>query len=64
MRFFPNLNWVNTVSKLLDAVFEGSNDNLNWQLIGKVDQTAHTGWNVIKSLSQQPFKFIRFAHTN
>ena len=52
MRFFPNLNWANTVSKLLDAVFEGSNDNLNWQLIGKVDQTVHTGWNVIKSLSQ------------
>ena len=30
VRFFPNLNWVNTVKKLLDGVFEGSNDNIIW----------------------------------
>jgi hypothetical protein len=30
VRFFPNLEWMNTASMLLGAVFEGSNNNVDW----------------------------------
>ena len=64
VRFFPNLNWMNTARMLLNAVFEGSNDGIAWTNIGTADQTVHSGWNIIKSKTSTPFKFIRFAHTS
>lgn len=64
MRFFPFLTWKNTVKYTLGAVFEGSNDNSNWTNLGTFDQTVHSGWNVIRSSSSSPFRYIRFRHTS
>jgi hypothetical protein len=64
MRVFPNLNWVNTASKILDATFEGSNDGNNWNTLATVDQTIHSGWNTLASSRTTPYRYIRFSHTN
>jgi hypothetical protein len=64
VRFFPFLDWDNTANYILGAVFEGSNDNSSWTNLGTFDQTVHSGWNVIKSSSSAPFRYVRFRHTN
>ena len=64
VRFFPFLNWDNTVNYTLGAVFEGSNDQSSWTLLATFDQTVHSGWNVIRSVSSAPFRYIRFRHTS
>lgn len=64
MRLFPNLNWVNTASKLLDATFEGSNDGNSWNTLATVDQTIHSGWNTLASSLTTPYRYVRFAHNN
>lgn len=64
VRFFPFLDWDNTVNYTLGSVFEGSNDNANWTTLGTFDQTIHSGWNVIRSSSSTPFRYIRYRHTS
>jgi hypothetical protein len=63
-RFFPLISWANTVNYTLGAVFEGSNDQSTWTSMGSVDQTAHSGWNVITSKVSTPFRYFRLRHTN
>lgn len=64
VRFFPFLDWVNTANYTLDGVFEASNDDKTWTLIGKIDQTVHSGWNVIRSITKNSFRYFRFRHTS
>lgn len=64
VRFFPFLDWDNTVKYTLGSVFEGSNDNGTWTTLGTFDQTIHSGWNVIRSSSSAPFRYIRYRHTS
>jgi hypothetical protein len=46
VRFTPNLNWVNTSSQLMGALFEVSNDFVNWDLLFEIDSTlVHFGIN-------------------
>lgn len=63
-RYFPYLGWANTANKILDGVFEGSNDDSAWQLLGTIDQTVHSGWNILVSKDTTPFRYFRFRHTN
>lgn len=42
--------------------FEGSNDNVTWTLLGKVDQTVHAGWNSIYTQDKSVYRYIRFVH--
>ena len=62
--FFPNLNWTNVANKILYSVFEGSNDRSTWKTIAKVDQTVHTGWNMLTTSDNTPFRYIRFSHNS
>lgn len=64
VRFFPFINWVNTANYTLDGVFEASNDESSWTLMGKIDQTVHSGWNVIKSATKSAYRYFRFKHTS
>ena len=64
IRFFPNLNWFNTAAILLDATFEGSNDGNTWTNLATIDQTIHSGWNILASSQTTPYRYIRFAHKN
>jgi hypothetical protein len=64
IRFFPSFDWPNAAQKILHAVFEGSNDNNSWTEYGKVDQTVHTGWNVLKTTMAGPVRYIRFRHNS
>lgn len=64
VRFFPFLDWDNTVNYTLGSVFEASNDNANWTTLGTFDQTIHSGWNVIMSSSSAAFRYFRYRHTN
>jgi hypothetical protein len=65
IRFFPNLNWINVGKKILHAVFQGSNDQSSWTTLATVDQTIHTGWNVLKSEdSTNAYRYIRFLHNS
>ena len=61
-RYFPNMDWNWVNQKILYATFEGSNDMSSWNTLATVIQTAHTGWNVILSTSQTPYRYIRFKH--
>lgn len=63
-RFFPFMGWANTANYILDAVFEGSNDQLSWSTMATIDQTVHSGWNVIIPSLSTPFRYFRFRHTN
>ena len=61
-RFFPNMAWSWVNKKILYATFEGSNDMSSWNTLATVIQTVHTGWNVILSQSQTPYRYLRFKH--
>jgi hypothetical protein len=66
-RFFPFLGWKNTVKYTLGSIFEGTNGNpanATWTTLGTFDQTIHSGWNVIRSSSSAPFRYIRYRHTS
>lgn len=60
--FFPNINWPNVLNAILYATFQGSNDMTTWNNISIVDQTVHTGWNVLMSSDATPYRYIRFLH--
>ena len=62
IRFFPNLAWDWVNKKILYATFEGSNDMSSWTTLATLIQTIHTGWNVVRSVDQTPFRYIRFKH--
>lgn len=62
-RFFLYFGWKNTASKILGATFEGSNDLSAWTTMAVVDQTAHSGWNVFRSISSTAFRYIRMRHS-
>lgn len=64
IRFFPFLMWANTANYTLYAEFQGSNDNITWTTLGVIDQTVHSGYNTIMSLSSSPFRYIRFNHNS
>jgi hypothetical protein len=64
IRIFPFLDWSNAAKYLLGAVFEGSNNNATWIILGRVDQTIHSGWKTLKSTVSQPFRYIRFRHNS
>jgi hypothetical protein len=63
-RFFPNLMWTNVGKIILQAEFQGSDDLSSWTTLAIVDQTVHTGWNVIKSNSSTPYRYLRFKHNS
>lgn len=63
-RIFPNLQWTNVGKKILHAEFEGSDDLSTWNPLAKIDQTVHTGWNVIKSNSDTPYRYLRLRHNS
>ena len=62
IRFFPNLAWDWVNKKILYATFEDSNDMSSWTTLATLIQTIHTGWNVVQSTDQTPFRYIRFKH--
>jgi hypothetical protein len=64
IRFFPYLGWTNTVSKILYAQFQGSNDNTTWTTLAIIDQTVHSGYNTILSTVTTPYRYIRFLHSS
>jgi hypothetical protein len=64
VRFFSNLDWVNTASMILYSKFQGSNDMTTWTTFGTVDQTVHSGWSVIVSSVTTSFRYIRFLHNS
>lgn len=64
IRIFPNFNWENVGRKILHATIEGSNDMSSWMTLATVDQTIHSGWNVIKSDDTTPYRYIRFHHNS
>lgn len=64
IRFIGNLNWNNLIKYTLYAVFQGSNDQTQWNDLGKIDQTAHIGWNTIISGDTTPYRYIRFSHNS
>ena len=35
-----------------------------WTTVATVDQTIHSGWNVLKSETTTPFRYIRFKHNS
>ena len=50
--------------KILHATIEGSNDMSAWTVLATVDQTIHSGWNVLKSDVTTPFRYVRFHHNS
>jgi hypothetical protein len=62
--FFPDLHWTNVASQILYAVFQGSNDMVNWHNLAIIDQTIHTGWNVLQSTDNTPYRYVRFLHNS
>lgn len=64
IRFFPSIDWPNVGKRILQAKFQGSNDNANWNTLATVDQTVHTGWNVLKSIDTAPYRYVRFLHNS
>jgi hypothetical protein len=66
VRYFPNINWINSVvSKLNQAVFEASNDMINWTKLGTVGSSVHSGWNTIEVEDSKPaFRYIRMKHNS
>lgn len=36
----------------------------SWTTLGKVDQTVHSGWNIIRSTTSNTFRYIRFYHNS
>jgi len=64
IRFFPYLAWANTANYTLYSKFQGSNDRTTWTTLGIIDQTVHSGYNTIMSLSSTPFRYIRFLHSS
>ena len=61
-RFFPNMAWSWVNKMILYATFEGSNDMSSWNTLATAIQTVHSGWNVILSKSQTPYRYLRFKH--
>lgn len=61
---FPWVYMQNIVVKMLGGVFEGSNDDINWTIIGEIDETIHSGWNTIKSFNNKLFRYIRYRHNS
>lgn len=59
-----NPSWAITAKMINGAVFEGSNDNLAWTEIFKVDSTVHTGWNtwINTDLAHVVYRYVRFRH--
>ena len=47
IRYFPTSEWNVASTKLRDAQFLASNDKTEWDPVGTVDSTVHTGWNTI-----------------
>jgi hypothetical protein len=64
IRFFPNMDWSNVVSKLILATFEGSNNMSNWIKLGTVGSNARHGWNTIKVDTNTSFRYIRMKHNS
>ena len=64
IRLFPNFNWENVGKKILHATIQGSNDMTSWNTLATIDQTIHSGWNVIKSVDTTPYRYIRFHHNS
>jgi hypothetical protein len=64
VRIFPNVNWANVGKRILHSTIEGSNDMIAWSTIARVDQTIHTGWNVLKSSDSTGYRYIRFHHNS
>jgi hypothetical protein len=64
INFFPNIQWPIAMYYILYASFQGSNDNTTWNNLAVIDQTVHTGWNVIKSTDNTPYRYIRFLHNS
>lgn len=64
IRFFPSLDWTNTAQHILNAVFQGSNDMSSWTNLGVIDQTVHSGYNTILSVSSAPYRYVRFLHNS
>lgn len=62
--FFANLNWANVAQYILYSTFQGSNDNTNWVTLATVDQTVHSGWNVLASKDTTPYRYVRFLHNS
>lgn len=64
IRFAGNPNWTNVANYTLYAVFQGSNDQTNWNTLAIVDQTVHIGWNTLVSNDSTPYRYIRFLHNS
>lgn len=64
IRYFPSMSWDNVVSELYQAVFESSNDMINWTELGIANSDAHTGWNSIEVQSNIAYRYIRMRHNS
>lgn len=66
IRFVPNHSWAVAAVKLEGAVFEGSNNNVNYTEIFTVDTSdAHSGWNTWKKTSgSHQYQYVRFRHSS
>ena len=62
IRYFPNTNWVIASDYIRGATVEASNDNTNYDLLGTVDETVHSGWNSIIFTVATPYRYIRIKH--
>lgn len=60
--FFPNIDWPSVTNYTLYSVFQGSNDKTTWNDLSLVDQTVHTGWNILQSKDNTPYRYVRFRH--
>lgn len=62
----PNAAWIRMDTYFDGAVFEGSNDNINWIVIFAIDtQLVRTGWNVwLDSTGANIYQYVRFRQTN
>jgi hypothetical protein len=46
---------------LIGSYFEASNDGVNYVVIGNVDSTVHTGWNIMPFALSTNYRYIRFV---
>ena len=62
IRYFPYSKWVIASDYIKGATIEASNDNSNYDLLGTIDETVHSGWNSIIFTVTTPYRYIRISH--
>lgn len=66
IRYYPYASWTSVGIYLIGSGFYGSNDNLNWDLLYKIDNTVHTGYNIWRPNPPliNTYRYIKFAHNS